>query len=518
MDTKIFVMTHKEMNEIPDKTYLPLYVGKAGKETLGYTGDDTGDHISEKNPVYCELTGVYWLWKNMDCDVIGICHYRRYLVKEGKLLDRAYIERVIQTYPVIIPNSSYVSETDVYAHYGERHYTKDLDLCREVIGEKYPEYLPAFDYAMRTILMSVGNIWITRKDIFDRYCAWLFDILFEVEKRIDMQGYDGYQSRVMGFLAERLFRVWLFLQPEAITEEEMKMADPSGFLYREKRTELLYRYTKLKTEPIRSLYLADGGRKPSVRPLPGQDKLEGKIPVFVCWWQGEKEMPELIRHCVKRIRENFSLDRTEFCLITLENCLEYVSFTKTVIDKFNQGKISYSQLSDMLMAELLFRYGGVWIAASYFVTKPVGAKIFQREMYTLCSRDPFGETEFSENRWTSDLWYTKKEKKLFGFLMESFWNYWETEEKMTDYFVLDGIIAAAAEQFSGIKKELELCRDNADSLFELQKWMNRRYFPDRAEKLMAESLFYKLDWRKDCRKENLAGEKTLYGYLLGEQG
>ena len=58
MDTKIFVMTHKEMNEIPDKTYLPLHVGKAGKETLGYMGDDTGDHISEKNPVYCELTGV----------------------------------------------------------------------------------------------------------------------------------------------------------------------------------------------------------------------------------------------------------------------------------------------------------------------------------------------------------------------------------------------------------------------------------------------------------------------------
>ena len=77
MDTRIYVMTHKEIDEIGDEMYIPLHVGRASGKTFGYTGDDTGDHISEKNPYYCELTGIYWLWKNVRCDIVGICHYRR---------------------------------------------------------------------------------------------------------------------------------------------------------------------------------------------------------------------------------------------------------------------------------------------------------------------------------------------------------------------------------------------------------------------------------------------------------
>ena len=176
MDTRIYVMTHKKIAVIPDPAYVPLHVGRAGSGELGYIGDHTGDHISEKNPRYCELTGLYWLWKNVRCDIIGICHYRRYFVREEKLLDRAYIEDKIASYPIIVPNSSCVKDADVREHYAKRHYTKDLDLCREVIAEQYPAYLSAFDFAMETILVSVGNMWITRKDIFDRYCAWLFDI------------------------------------------------------------------------------------------------------------------------------------------------------------------------------------------------------------------------------------------------------------------------------------------------------------------------------------------------------
>ena len=84
MDTRIYVMTHKKIEEIPDSMYITMQVGKKGKEDFGYLGDDTKDHISEKNPFYCELTGIYWLWKNIDCDVIGICHYRRYFVKDEK--------------------------------------------------------------------------------------------------------------------------------------------------------------------------------------------------------------------------------------------------------------------------------------------------------------------------------------------------------------------------------------------------------------------------------------------------
>ena len=77
MDTRIYVMTHRKFEPPQPEYYIPLHVGKSGKEDLNYTGDDTGDTISEKNDTFCELTGLYWIWKNGRCAVEGVCHYRR---------------------------------------------------------------------------------------------------------------------------------------------------------------------------------------------------------------------------------------------------------------------------------------------------------------------------------------------------------------------------------------------------------------------------------------------------------
>ena len=72
---KVIVATHKEYKMPKDKLYLPLHVGAKGKQDLGYTKDDTKKNISEKNPFFCELTGLYWAWKNIDADYIGLVHY-----------------------------------------------------------------------------------------------------------------------------------------------------------------------------------------------------------------------------------------------------------------------------------------------------------------------------------------------------------------------------------------------------------------------------------------------------------
>lgn len=514
MDTRIYVMTHKKMEQIPDKLYIPLQVGKAGKEDFGYVGDDMGDHISGKNPIYCELTGVYWLWKNVSCDVIGVCHYRRFFTKEERLLDRDYIEYKLQNYPIIIPNSSCVKDADAYAHYAKRHFAKDLDLCREVICEKKPDYAGAFDYAMQTILVSIGNMWITRKDIFDRYCEWLFDILFEVEKRIDFSGYDDYQKRVIGFLSERLFRVWLLMQPEAVWEENMKLIETSEFLAAEKRTALLYRYVKLKIDPVLRLYQADTMQGTLAEPFVCEDDFNGKIPVWICWWQGESKMPDLIRCCIKSLKENLPSEKTELRLITLENCMKYVTFTESVVRKFNEGKITYTHLSDLLRAELLFRYGGMWVDATYYVAKPIDPGIFSAPIYTIRFRKPIWEADITKGRWSGNLWHTSSGKKLFQFLMESFWYYWETEETLADYFLIDYIIAVALEEFADVRNELEQCGYSKESVFELHRQMNLRYSPERMERIREENTFYKLNCKADYREANMAGEETIYGHIV----
>lgn len=499
MDTRIYVITHKKIAGIPDNTYIPMQAGRAGKEDLGYLGDDKGDNISEKNPFYCELTGIYWLWKNVRCDIIGICHYRRYFMRDEKLLDRAYIENLIQKYPIIIPNSTCVKDANAYEHYAKRHYAKDLDLCREVIREKYPEYLDAFHYVMETILISVGNMWITRKDIFDRYCSWLFDILFEVEKRIDMTGYDDYQKRVMGFLSERLFRVWLIMQPEPVTEEDMKMIEASELCKSEKREGLLQKYISLKTESVLRLYRLGAVHETFAPYKECADDFDGKQPVWFCWLQGE--MPEVIRCCMESLRRNIPKEHTVLRIITLENCMEYVTLTETIIRKFNEGRISMMQLSELLRAELLYRYGGMWIDPSYYTAVPISEEIFE----TLSSVSSTG----------IDIFRTKKESAFSRFLMECLWYYWEAEEAQMDNSVTAYMIKTA-EEIPQLQEELKDRRMMKENLSELQELLDKKCTPERLQKIKNDSVFYKLDWQKAYRKNNLAGEQTVYGYLCAE--
>ena len=83
-DVKVIVATHKKYYMPNDKLYLPVQVGASGKNSIGYQRDDEGENISEKNPYYCELTGLYWAWKNLDVEYIGLCHYRRYFTLSKK--------------------------------------------------------------------------------------------------------------------------------------------------------------------------------------------------------------------------------------------------------------------------------------------------------------------------------------------------------------------------------------------------------------------------------------------------
>ena len=79
MDIKIIIALHKPYWVPADPAYLPLHVGKEGKADIGFRGDNSGDNISTRNGTFCELTGLYWAWKNLhDVEYIGFCHYRRF--------------------------------------------------------------------------------------------------------------------------------------------------------------------------------------------------------------------------------------------------------------------------------------------------------------------------------------------------------------------------------------------------------------------------------------------------------
>jgi hypothetical protein len=198
-----------------DPLYVPVQVGAEGRESLGFTPDNTGDNISIKNPNYCELTGLYWGWKNLDCEYMGLAHYRRHFTLLRGTSDRRDILTLDQArgmfnhVDVLLPTKrNYWIETN-YGQYIHAHHKEDLDTTREILAERCPEYLPAYDKSMKKTTGHRFNMFIMKKELADRYCEWLFDVLFELEKRLDISSYSKNDQRVFGFVSERLLDVWL---------------------------------------------------------------------------------------------------------------------------------------------------------------------------------------------------------------------------------------------------------------------------------------------------------------------
>lgn len=223
---KIIIATHKKYQMPSDLIYIPLHVGAEGKKNengveidLGYAKDNTGVNISELNPSFCELTGLYWAWKNLNTEFIGLAHYRRHFCLKkkksrsfDKILTYEDIKPMLRKYKVFLPKKrKYYIET-LYSHYEHTHYSNQLDMTRNVVRLKYPEYLESYDSVLQHRYGYMFNMMIMHKNLLNDYCTWLFDILFELKKCIDMPELSKYQGRFYGRISEIIFNVWLDYQ------------------------------------------------------------------------------------------------------------------------------------------------------------------------------------------------------------------------------------------------------------------------------------------------------------------
>ena len=137
---KLIIATHKKYDMPKSDIYLPLQVGAEGKEKLGYEVDSSMDNISEKNPYYCELTGLYWAWKNLDADYIGLVHYRRHFASKEKISSKKRIDRVLteeearkilETSDVVLPKKRNYYIENLYSHYEHTMFIEPLEITRK---------------------------------------------------------------------------------------------------------------------------------------------------------------------------------------------------------------------------------------------------------------------------------------------------------------------------------------------------------------------------------------------------
>jgi len=224
-DVKILIATHKKFVQPKGDCFLPIHVGKEDKEDLGFIGDNTGEQISKKNNTFCELTGLYWAWKNLDYEVLGLCHYRRYFDLENKkdrinyvryitqkelesyTFSTSKVEEYLKKYDVILPKPK-IYETSLEKDYGYCHSVEDFEILTSVINSAFPDYSKTWqEISYFSNKLTHANMFIAPKKISDVYLDWLFAVLFEVEKKVKLSPYK-YQQRVFGFMAERLLTLY----------------------------------------------------------------------------------------------------------------------------------------------------------------------------------------------------------------------------------------------------------------------------------------------------------------------
>lgn len=245
----IIIATHKEYEMPKDKIYLPVFVGSTKKSNLlDYQRDDDGVNISVKNPFFCELTGLYWAWKNLDSDYVGLVHYRRYFCVNKKLpkdvkgridkvLNSEQLDEILNEKEVVLPKKRKYYIEDLYSHYKHTLYVEPLDITEQIIKERYPQYFEEFEKLHSRTSAHMFNMFIMKKEIFDNYCEWLFDILFELEKRVDVTKYDSFHARFFGRVSELLLDVWI--NTNNISYKEVNVIDIEKVNWLKKGTSFL---------------------------------------------------------------------------------------------------------------------------------------------------------------------------------------------------------------------------------------------------------------------------------------
>lgn len=212
----IYIATHKPY-QMPDQLdYQPIFVGTVLHDNIpaGYQSDATGKNISEKNPNFNELTALYWIRHNTNDPIVGLMHYRRYLGNKRShslddILTGRQIEQILATRDIILPKKRNYYIENQRDHYLHAHASEPYNIMKQVIIDKYALYLPAFEALEESTSAHLFNMFVMPRHYFDEYADFVFSVLGEVEKRVDLNSLQGQEKRVYGFLSERLMDTWI---------------------------------------------------------------------------------------------------------------------------------------------------------------------------------------------------------------------------------------------------------------------------------------------------------------------
>lgn len=274
----------------------------------------------------------------------------------------------------------------------------------------------------------------------------------------------------------------------------------------------LSEYVCRELTPITERYARGEWKQPT--PIQKLDK----IPVWVCWWQGEEAMPPIVKACEERLKNSLP-ETAELHLITWDNFADYCDIPAHVLEKYHEGIIGPAHLADILRYALLSSYGGAWIDSTVWLTDRIQDKLpeYLEQMY-FTQRFPDWSCcpqEACRGKWCNFFFMGRSDCMLFSYVYEALLSWWEHHDRLIDYVAVDYVIWAGYCGVPEIKRLIDAVPANNEQIWSMAKALNDSYEPAKFDSLMSGNDFYKLSY-KGRLEEEIDNKTTVYGHILKE--
>ena len=269
-----------------------------------------------------------------------------------------------------------------------------------------------------------------------------------------------------------------------------------------RRHEEIKRYIKLKFASVLNKY------KDAV--YPESQSFDNRM-IWVCWLQGEANMPDIVRTCYKSVRAN--ANGREVVLIKNENVEKYISIPKFIKDKVNNGKMSRTHFADYIRISLLKNYGGLWIDATVLVTDKIN--IDCKLPFFSIKQKPDSIHFVSQYRWAVWILGCSPQigKILFDCLENLFKAYLNKHSLFIDFFLFDYFLAVMYDEIPLVKQLVDNCPYNNPNAYELGALLNKEFNEDAFLQLKKNNTFHKLSWKQSWFTHTADDKPTFYSII-----
>ncbi len=234
--------------------------------------------------------------------------------------------------------------------------------------------------------------------------------------------------------------------------------------------------------------------------------------IWVCWLQGEKEAPLLVKKCIASIRNNNPKCKT--IVIDNLNYRKYVKLKPYIIEKFNNKQITFAHFSDILRINLINQNGGLWIDATVFCSKEIPESVFEQPFFT-CKSPKRESIYISQYQWTGFIIGGARNSIYFSLMAEMLDNYWEKYNTIIEYLLIDYMTFLTNKKIKEIHCLFENNPINNLDRDELQNNFNEPYSKELFDSITkSETYFFKTSWRIKFNEKTDDGKETLYSFFL----